>query len=108
MILDERHLSMLRELGDDVVGEIVGVYLHTTPDNLKALSAAVAADDPGTVRREAHSLKGASGNVGAVALSNACRDLEHAAAAGESARIPGLWASVQARYAEARSALEAL
>jgi HPt (histidine-containing phosphotransfer) domain-containing protein len=60
------------------------------------------------LRREAHSLKGASGNVGAVALSQACKGLEHAAADGHLEEIPGAWATLQARYVEAREALQEL
>ena len=108
MVLDDTHIGMLRALGDDVLAEIVAVYLASTPANMKAMAAALAADDLVGLRHEAHSLKGASGNVGAVALSLACKHLEHAADTGAVAQLPGFWAAVQARYAEAREALEAL
>lgn len=108
MTLDQDHLDMLRALGDDVLQEIVAVYLQSTPDNFRAISAAVLENDLVRIRREAHSLKGASGNVGAKALSLACRELEAAAAEGAHARIPGAWGELQLRYSEAQEALSAL
>ena len=75
-------LSLLdgdREAADDILAE----YLADAPRQLDSLREALAGDDADTARRTAHTLKGASANVGAEALREAAYDVERSAAAGE-------------------------
>ena len=60
--------------------EIRVIWLDDVPNLLGAVRTASDARSADGLRRAAHALKGASGNVGAVRLSAAARDLEKASA----------------------------
>ena len=72
----------------DVMGEefaaLVKVYLEDTPKNLKILSDAADRGDVQAMIAPAHSLKSTSANLGAMALSEIAKQIEH------GARGPGL------------------
>ena len=67
----------------EAVGEIVAEYAGDAPRQVAALREAVEAGDAEAVRRHAHTLKGASANVGAEALRAAAYEVEKAGAAGD-------------------------
>jgi PAS domain S-box-containing protein len=66
----------------DLWKRIVAIYLKDTPTSLDALEQALSDGDPVAIHLAAHTIKSASANIGAVRLSNLCRQLE--AAAGEA------------------------
>jgi PAS domain S-box-containing protein len=74
---------------------------------LEDLRAAVAAADAAAVRRHAHALVGAAGNLGADTLFEAARALEEAARGGH-ADTGGLFAAVDASATALFAAIEAL
>lgn len=63
---------LLRSIQPAGVEEIYGVFLHDTRQRLTAMRAA----DPATTRREAHTIKGGAGMVGAVLVAAAAAALE--------------------------------
>jgi signal transduction histidine kinase/DNA-binding response OmpR family regulator len=74
--------SSLRErlMGDDELArEILAEFLTDLDQQLAALRAALAAREAETVRRRAHQIKGACGNVGALAMQALALELEHGA-----------------------------
>jgi PAS domain S-box-containing protein len=78
--IDRQTLDQLREaLGDDVTG-IIGFFLDYLPGQIETLHKALASGDADTLRREAHSLKGSAGNLGALPLAQRCKELEMQAA----------------------------
>ncbi|MCD4750878.1 MAG: response regulator [Thermoanaerobaculales bacterium] len=58
---------------------LIGIFLEEMEKSVNVLRTAVAAGDSAAARREAHALKGASLNLGAVRLSQTCQSLEAAA-----------------------------
>jgi CheY-like chemotaxis protein len=76
-----RTLAALRDLQGagqpDILAELIAVYLRDTPPRLTALHEALARTDAEAVRREAHGLKGSSGQIGAVQVARLCADLEY-------------------------------
>jgi len=70
----------------DVMGSeftsLVRVYLEDTPKNLAILTAAAERNDPQGMIAPAHSLKSTSANLGAMALSDVAKLVEHGARAG--------------------------
>jgi CheY-like chemotaxis protein/HPt (histidine-containing phosphotransfer) domain-containing protein len=78
--LDHDAISKLRELqmeGDrDILEELGGLFISRAPARIKAMGDAVARGDANTLRKEAHNLKSSSANIGALKLSEICRDLE--------------------------------
>ena len=69
-----------RLMGDeDLAKEIIDDFLKQIPDNLFAVKKALNKEDLLLVKREAHIIKGASGNVGALALQEIAEQIEIAA-----------------------------
>ena len=74
--------TLLTRLGGDeeVFDEIVQIYLEDLPGLLESMATSLQSGDTVTLRRNAHSLKGSSGTVGATHLQAAAFALEQAAA----------------------------
>ncbi len=89
--IDRDRMRSMRAQYGDLLEQLIAIFAATTPEALDALERARDAD---TIRRVAHSLKGACQNVGAIAMAQLCRELE-----GE----PALAAT---RVASLREALE--
>jgi len=69
---------------EELLAEVLDVYLAELPGRRRALAEALARGDMAALRLAAHSLKGVSASVGARAASQAAKGLEHLArAAGE-------------------------
>jgi HPt (histidine-containing phosphotransfer) domain-containing protein len=73
------------QLGDDEEGfqEILALFLKTVPGNIESLAEAVRKKDAPLIRRLAHSLKGASGNVGALKISQTAKHIEQGSKEGD-------------------------
>jgi CheY-like chemotaxis protein len=88
-----------RMLGDKELAQtVVDGFLGDTPRLIEALRQALRAGDRVLVRREGHSIKGASANVGAPALRNAAHEVEKAGAAGDLTRAASLMPHVEEQF----------
>ena len=63
-------------------GDLVRVYLEDAPQRIGQLEVAAATGDAAAQVAAAHTLKSSSANIGATALSDLARGIEHAARAG--------------------------
>ncbi len=80
--LDMQMLNELRSVLGDEFGELIDEFLCDTQGRIQEIKQAVADEDAKTVRWVAHSMKGSSSNVGAVALSDESHCLEKMARSG--------------------------
>ncbi|TXI50498.1 MAG: sensor histidine kinase [Lysobacter sp.] len=80
-VLDLGILDELRSMLGGEVDRLIEVFLDDTPRLIAALETAAVAPDYDMLRNAAHSLKSSSANLGAVALSNAAKKVEHGARA---------------------------
>jgi signal transduction histidine kinase/HPt (histidine-containing phosphotransfer) domain-containing protein/ActR/RegA family two-component response regulator len=79
VILDVAFLHQLSlEIGADGVAEMVRIFLEDAPAHMAAIRRGFADSATQTVRREAHALAGAAGNVGLPQLSEAAIALQRA------------------------------
>jgi len=77
-----------RLMGDeDLAKEIIDDFLKQIPDNLFAVKKALNKKDLLLVQREAHIIKGASGNVGALTLQKIAEQIEIASEAKDLVKI---------------------
>ncbi|TDB27199.1 response regulator [Stenotrophomonas sp. ATCM1_4] len=106
-VLDTTVLDELFEIAGDETGAIIALFLDETPRLVEQLQQAAAMADNERIREISHSLKSSSGNVGAQALSDAARRIEHAARTGTLERPTVMAALVIAEFARARIALAA-
>ncbi len=83
-LLDEKVLSGLEEaLGDDV-RVVVEFFCNNLPGQIERLQGALAEGDHAEIRKQAHTLKGSAGNLGALALASLAREFEQQAIAGQA------------------------
>jgi signal transduction histidine kinase/CheY-like chemotaxis protein/HPt (histidine-containing phosphotransfer) domain-containing protein len=96
-VMDFSRLSEFKEFDDEALSmtrEVVGLFLADAPRRLDDIGQAIASGNTEELSRAAHALKGAAGNIGAVAIQAVCATLEADAKAGlmgdGNARMPQL------------------
>jgi two-component system sensor histidine kinase/response regulator len=106
--LDEGVLAGLRELGDaDLLSELSTMFLDDASSRLAALRDAVEEGDAQAVERIAHTLKGASGNMGATRMAAFCSELQDVGTSGDLGRAAELLGRLEEEFGRVRPALEA-
>lgn len=107
--LDPEAIENLRSLGeegdDTFLREIIGIYLADTPLRLADIRSAAAKGDAGLYTRAAHTIKGSSSNVGALAVRNIAEQLEKRSRVEPHASLEPLLADLETAFARAASAL---
>jgi two-component system, sensor histidine kinase and response regulator len=95
--------ALLDRVGGDesIFVEVVRVFLEDAPGQVQSMDAALGDGDMTTLRRLAHTMKGAAGTVGAVALQGASLALEQAIDRGDLSVVRELILPVRAHYAAA-------
>ncbi|MDD9950210.1 MAG: Hpt domain-containing protein, partial [Zetaproteobacteria bacterium] len=79
-ILDTDQLESLRELNepdeDDIVTELIDIFVCNSPNVLDNLKQAVSDGDRTMLKKLAHKLKGSCANLGAKKMRALCLELE--------------------------------
>jgi len=104
-VLDLDVLGELRLVLGDETERLVGVFLEDVPQQIIKLEAAALGPDYAMLREVAHSLKSASANLGAMALSAACKRVELGARMQALDRPAVAVALVASEFDRARAAL---
>src|SRR5215218_5537916 len=91
----------------DKLARIVGLFIEDVPLRLEELRQAVERGEAQEVEETAHMLKGGSGYMGAVRMSEICAGLQELGASGELSRAPELLDELEAEFKRIRPALEA-
>ncbi len=82
LILD-REGALMRLAGrENLLFDLYDFFITGVPSNIEALKSAIENDDAVTAEREAHSLKGAAANIGAILMRKAAAETEAAAKSG--------------------------
>lgn len=80
-VIDPQAIENLRALNpgdnDEFLREIAGIFLEDTPQRIAELDQSLAVGDVPKFTRAAHSIKGSSANLGAMALRQSAEKLEH-------------------------------
>ncbi|MDX1804866.1 MAG: Hpt domain-containing protein [Alcanivorax sp.] len=104
-ILETEIVAELQDIMGDDFTMLVQSFQRDGEQRLAALHRAQASADADTLRRQAHSFKGSSGNLGARRVSDLCLNIEQHASAGELEAIPPLLEQLDAQFSLACSAL---
>ncbi len=79
-VIDQSVLNSLRDLQmegkPDILKRVIDAYLSSTASLVETLKEAYSAMDIDGIQNSAHSLKSSSANVGAIKLSELCKELE--------------------------------
>lgn len=101
-------LDSLRDLGgDDLVKQMVSVFIEYSAGRVKALDAAAEAGDLHAMAEAAHALKGSSRQLGLAAMADACLTVETAAKQGNLGTARAMAPSVSHTYQIAAQVLQA-
>jgi signal transduction histidine kinase/PleD family two-component response regulator/HPt (histidine-containing phosphotransfer) domain-containing protein len=99
--------ALLNRVGGDkdFCQEIIGMFLQDVPRQIECLENTISKKDPALVDRQAHTLKGASGNVSAVSLQNAAMQLEVAGKNGDLSRAPEMLNTIKKEFERVKKAM---
>ena len=75
--IDNEQLAELKDVLEDEFGILISTYLADAKLRLQLIEQGLQNQDYDAVRLAAHSLKGASANLGALILAKLCERLEH-------------------------------
>lgn len=108
-VIDAQAIADLRALNPDDGGEflreIIGIFLADTPERIAELEESLATGDAPRFTRAAHSIKGSSSNLGALALKAAAADLEHFSRSQGLAGAGGFIPRIRTEFARAQAEL---
>ena len=107
-VLDQATLeSLMDRVGGDAefMAELIDTYVADAPQQLEALNASLAIGDVDGLVRPAHTLKSSSASLGALRLTERCRQLELTAKAGS---LDGATESIEGIAAELELVVAAL
>ena len=100
---------MQQLMGDEALArDILTSLLDDLPRRIDALQAALRQTDAEEARREAHSIKGTAGNVGAAELRRAAMKAEQACAAEDYQALPALLETIEEEHRILRRDLQQL
>jgi len=91
--------------GPRALAEVIDVFLQTIPRRLEDLRQALGRSDTDSIRALAHSLKGASAQIGARWMADLCVQLEAIVRGGEMSAVGELLSRLEADYAVVSAAL---
>jgi len=98
--------TLMREAGvEDIVETTVAIYMDEAPKIFAGIEAAVTAGDAEAIRRTAHSLKSASGNIRAMRLFELLKGMEALGRAGESVKARDAIGELRAEFGAVMSYL---
>jgi diguanylate cyclase (GGDEF)-like protein len=108
-VLDKAALQQLRDLGEttgrNILKKVVNHFLNQASEYMEKLHHAQDVADAKQLQFLAHSMKSASANLGAMALSGYCKELETLAGKNKLAKVSPLIESVELSLAQAVHAL---
>jgi len=97
--------ALQREGAPDIVSKVIHIYLKESPKFLQTLQDAVSAQNATALQKAAHSFKSSSANVGAVGLSELCKDMEAMGRDNKTDNAAPLLSDIQAEYETVQAAL---
>jgi len=111
-VIDPQAIENLRALNpgdnDDFLREIAGIFLEDTPQRIAELDQSLAAGDVAKFTRAAHSIKGSSANLGAMALKAVAEKLEHQSRTKGLIDVTAPLAALKGEFARAHTELSKL
>ena len=98
--IDNEQLAELKDVLEDEFGILISTYLADAKLRLQLIEQGLQNQDYGAVRLAAHSLKGASANLGALLLAQICERLELDCKVGHYVECNGLFVEAQAEFVQ--------
>jgi HPt (histidine-containing phosphotransfer) domain-containing protein len=93
---------------EDILDELVQVFLEDAPSRMAAIDSAVRAASRDDIKNSAHAYKSAAASMGAWQLSDLLRQLESAGAEGDESRAEALLSKVRIAHDSVVATLQQL
>jgi HPt (histidine-containing phosphotransfer) domain-containing protein len=97
--IDKNALVELRDLMGDEFGSLIRAYLKDCRQQIDALQNALQGSDADAFVHSAHSVKGSSGNMGALLLGGLCLQAEMAGKNGHLTAAPEMLGAIEREFA---------
>jgi HPt (histidine-containing phosphotransfer) domain-containing protein len=104
-LLDLDTLNTLKDVIGDDLKEIIDSFLQLLPGQVDAIESSARTNDTTNMRLHAHTLKGSSSNVGALALAELSHKLEDMAKLGQTEASLGQMSELRSLSARTGDAL---
>jgi two-component system sensor histidine kinase/response regulator len=91
---------------EDLARTVAGGFLEDIPKQIEVLKGYLEASDAASAERQAHSIKGASANVGGQALRAVAFEMEKAGKAGDLESIRARMAELETQFAQLKEAMD--
>lgn len=108
--IDVKALQALRDMAgvaaEEVITEVIKSYFEEGEQLLQKMSAAAAQKEPIALLHAAHTMKSASATLGAIKLSNLCKEIELMCRNGITADTLELVSLLEANYVAVKAALQ--
>lgn len=103
-LINEDKINELRELDDsnEVLKELIELFITTTTTKMQKMEELLASKDHPALRKEAHSLRSSSANLGAEILSQLATEMEYLK---EEEKFGELFAKIKSQFMEVKEAL---
>ncbi|KJH69991.1 hypothetical protein UH38_20865 [Aliterella atlantica CENA595] len=109
-VLDAKALQALQAMfgknADSVVNEMIDCYLEESPQYLSAIAQALTDNDAAKLHYASHTLKSSSATLGAIKLSNLCKELETLSRNGHTRDGLSQLNQLEAQYQQVKTALQ--
>lgn len=109
--IDRRVLDQLRKVvtngKPELLTRVVKLYLTESPKLVQKMKQATGAADASAIASSAHSLKSSSANVGAMALSRYCADIEACARRADTDEARRILPRIESEHGSVQTALAA-
>lgn len=106
-VIDSEMVQELRDEGDNLLSELVDMFIAEVPLELASLEEALARQDAGATRLSAHTLKGTASNFGARRMQTLAKTIEDKGRDGALDGASAILVELRAECARVRDALEA-
>lgn len=104
----EELLSLSGDGDPELLVDLIQMYLEDGPTKLTEIERGLAEQDYERVERAAHSLKGAAGNLGAIAVQQDCEVLQQASRQHQLDVVHQGYSALDSHFREAETALRDL
>jgi HPt (histidine-containing phosphotransfer) domain-containing protein len=86
----------------DLIVELIDLYLEDVPRRFEVMRSAFAGNDYSDIKRQAHTLKGSSSNLGALELARICDQIELLEINAPESGLPLLIAQVEQEFSRVK------
>ena len=106
--IDRKAIQDLRDEGENLLSDLVDMFIHEVPGQLATLEAALTKRDAGAARLTAHTLKGTGANFGASRMQALASAIEEKGRSGSLDGAAGTFVDLRAECTRVRDALKAV